>query len=451
MNIKFLLLVPLLIGNINLNGQDLREYVKKNAQLANIDEFNLDFGDNGLEQNDLVFFGFIHGSSTPQKLDFELLSHLVKKEGFKYYAPEVDISQAFFLNRYLETGDVKFLDFMLYFYERRVPQDASIQFREKWLKIYELNKELVDNKKIKVIGTDAPIAYDRRIAIAHLAYLLEDINTGDPMLDSLKLFKSMTLQKIEVFSGGPAVPMIHKYGGYTYDYVYPINSRYGFTSRFFNYYKENKDKLIKDFKKYDIEITDFFDKKAKYREDHIFQNFEEKVIPLIQSGEKVYSNFGITHIQQKEIYGNCYLACKIKNQYPNLKMTSISGLLAKSSVLKERNWKKEIKITTDRGLVFDKMAYKGFKTSKSWDGDGLFEKLEGINQLIKASKSSNVLFLNLNEQNSPFAKNQYLVNYSRGGKDINIAPESNTLEFFQYAILMKNSKANIPLQSLPTK
>lgn len=447
MKSKLLISVLLIIEGFNLQAQDLKEYIRENAQSTNIEEFNIDFGNSDLQNSNLVFFGFVHGSSTPQVVDFELLKYLVEEGDFRHYAPEIDLSQAFFLNKYLETGDVQFLDFVIFFYGKRIPQDASIQLREKWVKINQLNQRLPEKNKLKVIGTDIP-STDKRLAVTHLAHLLKEIETGNPQLDSLKLHQTVKLDDRKIWSGAPAIPKIQQYGGYTYDYVYPIDSKFNFVNRFCKYYDKNREDVIKELGKYNINISRILDKKSKHREDDIFESFQEQIIPLIKSGKKVYSNFGFAHVHQKEIYGNCYLACKIKNQYPELKVNSILGLLAKSTVLKERKWKKGNETITERRLVFNKMIYSGYKTSKTWDGHGLFEQLDGINKLIKINKSNDISFLDLNKANSPFEEKPYLVSYRIGGKDVNVDLSGNTLEYFQYAILMKKSKANIPTQPL---
>lgn len=439
----------LFVGTINLHGQVLKKYIEQNAQSINIEEFKLNPEDD-FQNNDLVFFGFIHGSSTPQIVDYRLLQHLAENYGYRYYVPEVDPSQAYFLNQYLKTGNIEFLDFIIFFYEKRIPQDASIEFRDKWKKIFLLNQSFPEKRKIKIIGTDIPSS-DKRLAITHLAYLLDGKETGDPMIDSLRVFKSTEIDDRKIWSGAPAASKVKQLGGFTYDYVYPVDSKYNFANRFLKYYDKNKGEVKKLLERNNIDISEILDKKSKSREEHIFLNFQKQVIPIIQSGGKVYANFGAAHIYQKEIYGNCYVACKIKNEYPNLRLKSILGLLANSTVLKERKWKKSKESIVERGVSFDGMTYSGFKTSTTWDGHSMFEKLDGIDQLIRINRSKNISFLNLDNSNSPFKNRPYLVSYKKGGKNMKIDPSSNTLEYFQYVILMKNSVSNTPIQSLSSR
>lgn len=428
-----------------ISAQDIENYVKEHAQTSGKKDFSIEFGESKLLDANLIFFGFIHGGATAQSMDFELLKFAMVKGGAQYYAPEVNVSQAFFLNKYLVSGNIEYLDFALYFYTLKVPQDASVQLREKWIKIHKLNQQLPKSKRIQVIGTDTPFYGDKRLAITHLAYLLADTRTGDPMVDSLKYFTSMDLDVRNIWSGKPALPLVEKYGGHIYDYVYPRDSRYGFSKRFATYYEENKSELRQTLKPYGIDPSEIFDYKGDDREEHIFKNFEKYVIPLIRDGNKVYSNFGYAHVHQHEIYGRDYLACKIKKQYPEVRQHTVLGLLAKSSVLKGRKWKKSDEVISERGLVFERMVSKGHSTSKSWDGHGLFEQLEGVKFLLTASKREEILFMDLTREQSPFADKPYLVAYQRGGKGTQIDPGSNTLDYFQFVLLMIRSEPNVPL------
>ncbi|MEM0991549.1 MAG: hypothetical protein AAGI49_00870 [Bacteroidota bacterium] len=427
-----------------LNGQDLSTYIEANAQWSGLETLSINFEGSDLPESDLIFFGFIHGCATPQAMDFKLLEYFVKQRGVKYYAPEVDYSQAYFLNQYLRTGDEKTLDFALYFYAKRVPQDASVQFKQKWQKIYQLNQSLAEDQKLNIIGTDFP-SYDIRIAITHLAHLIGEQRTGNQMLDSLRLYRSLEIKDLRIWSGKPALDKARKSGGRVLDYVHTLDSKWNFSNRFFDYYRANQDTVLSILKQFDEQAADILNERAERREDHIFENFKHKVIPLLAQGEQVYSNFGYSHVHQAEIYHQCYLACKIKDAFPNTKVSSILGLLAKSRALKHWKVKKSKATITERGLTFNKMEIKGYKTSTTYDGHGPFERLLGIKQLIQASNDQPILLLDLSKPNSPFAQKPYLVDYKIGGRYIGVDDRANTLQYFQYAILMQYSEASIPL------
>ena len=438
----FLLFISL---SLNIAAQDLHNYLQKHAQFIDDNHQTIDFGSQNILNSDLIFFGFIHGAATPQKMDYKLLEYFIKEKQLRYYAPEVDFSQAYFLNQYLKSGNEAILDFVLYFYENRVPQDASLQFKEKWQKIYQLNQTLANDKKITILGTDSPL-YDKRLAITHLAHLLGDKTTGNAMVDSLKLFKSFEIEKLTIWSGKPAFKMVQQYGGSTYNYVYPLTSKFNFADRFSKYYKANKSKVVAAFDIDQTILENILEPKAKKREFHIYESFKSQVIPLIQKGAMVYANFGFAHVLQDQINGRDYIAGLIKKNFPDLKVSSILGLLTESEVLTEKKLKKTGEKIIERGLEYKVAAYSGFKTSTDDDGHSSSEKLLGIDELIQFSENINIVLLDLGLANSPFTKTPYLLAFEKGGEDFKIKHGSNTLDYFQYVILMRNSLPNTPLE-----
>ena len=228
----------LLIVNASLTfGQTESEYLKNNA--VNIDLCKPAFQfDEAFYSNDLFFFGFVHGSEKPQLLDFELLKDLHRNK-VRYYAPEVDFSLAYFLNEYLATGDESLLDFAVYYYQFRVPQDASIEFKNKWKEIYELNAKQEKKDKITVIGTD--FAYAHELSLTHLAFIAPEKTTGVDVVDSLKLYKNLDIKKVNIISGKP----VYK-SGRGWDYFFG-SGKSTFYERFVEAYTADSTRILEAF------------------------------------------------------------------------------------------------------------------------------------------------------------------------------------------------------------
>ena len=104
------------------------------------------------------FYGFIHGSQKTQEIDLQLLKSIKAQNGLKYYAPEVDFSMAYFLNRYLDNGSEDLLKELVHTYRYAVPQDASVAFFVKFRKLKTYNDQLHDEEKIFILGTDRMIS-----------------------------------------------------------------------------------------------------------------------------------------------------------------------------------------------------------------------------------------------------------------------------------------------------
>lgn len=425
----------------------IENYMKNNTRTSNANDIKIDFNSNAVYANELVFFGFIHGSEIPQKVDFSLLKDFAEN-GTRYYAPEVDQSMAYILNHYLISGDEKALDFVLYFYGKKIYQDASLQFRDKWKKIYEFNLSLPDEEKLTVLGTDKPF-HDKRLAITHLAHLVADLKSDHLWIDSLKHCKGFDIDKRSIWSGKPAYETAVALKKPTTYFIYPADSKYHFAERFFEAYHENKQQFLSAFGPMAEEAKRILEvKDLPKREYYIFQQFEEQILPLINNGQKIYANYGYAHIQQSKINGRTYVAGMLREAYPDLKMASVQGLLAKSKALKKVKKKRNGETVSGLGFEFEGMEYAGFKSSKSWDGHGIKESPKGLKELMRVSKGKELTMLSLIKEGSPFHRSDYFSSYEKGGKNWKVEEGSSTSDYFQYVILMQNSGTNVPYQEL---
>lgn len=415
-------------------------YIEKFGSKYTLENFQINFGPD-LQKSDLVFWGYIHGSETPQIIEHRLLEHLTEK-GFRYFMPEIGEAQAFFFNRYLQSGDEQLLYFASYYQKMRTPQDASIQFLEKWQAIYQTNLRLPDEEKIRVVGVEGTLAFkDPSLAVTHLAYIAPK-NSGIPMIDSLRFFKNLDILDLNIVSGKPVLELALANDKPTYDYVYPTSSKYQFGKRFISFYKENQELVNNAFGR---DIHDLLIREELKREQIIYKNFKKKVLPSINSGGKVFSVFGYAHVLQGSINKYDYIAGLIKKNH-ELKVTSILGVLAKSKALKNRKSKKSEVIYGPLGHKFTSTEYSGFSTSKSYDGDSYFEKLEGINHLRKNARKYDIISLPLMHKNSPFNQNLTFLMYKRGGKWWRPDEELATIDYIQYLIYIQNSRANTPME-----
>lgn len=410
-------------------------YLFNNSTKINLKNPSFSF-DEKFYNNNLFFFGFVHGSEKPQILDLELLKNL-SKNGVKNYAPEIDYSLAYFFNQYLLNGNEKILDFACKYYQTRVPQDASIQFKNKWRKLHKYNKQLPKNKKINIIGIDKE--YSKELTLTHIAYIAPEKPTGIAVIDSLIYFKNLKKNEIDIISGKP----VYK-SGKNWDYFFATEKTH-FYNRFVSQYKKDSSNFIKLFGKYANDLKHLMNQPKTYnREQILFNNFKKIGLPLIEKGEKIYANFGYYHIQQEKINGNKPLAKLIKD-YSAIKLVTIIGMLTKSECLKHRKYKSDGLIMI-KGIKFKKAKYIGYSTSKNFDGDNLLEKVNGIEKLKKINKADNCILFKLNGVNSPFLNTMMFANFKRGNKKWIVDNNKNTTDYFQYIILIKKSKSNIPLE-----
>lgn len=109
------------------------------------------------DEKSLLIVGENHGSGASAKLYPTLVKYLNKKTGLNTLLIEFGPAEAYFYTRYLETGDVKHLNYTLY-------AGAIKDWRDAWKDLYEYNKKL--KKPLRVIGID----FDRTRTLAYALY-----------------------------------------------------------------------------------------------------------------------------------------------------------------------------------------------------------------------------------------------------------------------------------------
>ncbi|MFN0082764.1 MAG: hypothetical protein ACKVOM_09630 [Ferruginibacter sp.] len=85
-------------------------YLAKNNEKITLGATN-DFAifDDAFYNHQLFLVTESHGYYKPNQLDAELFKQINKKNGVRYYVAEVDFSQAYYINKYLNTGNEDFL------------------------------------------------------------------------------------------------------------------------------------------------------------------------------------------------------------------------------------------------------------------------------------------------------------------------------------------------------
>ena len=400
-----------------------------------------------LKSADLIFYGFPHGAEMPQIIETNLLKELIDND-IKYYAPEVSTSQAFFINKYLETGNKEYLIYVLQTYN--APQDASIQWMNKFL---DIRKYLNDNNKsLRIIGTD--VESSEELMITYLSHILPNTISENRIIDSLRFYN--TLEKpLQIISMGPLFKLAKQYmaEGKDVDAIFHKSSSQNQDSkRLIRYYLNNKYSFHENFGVDSIQVIELFESykspQNKFkREERIFENFEKRIIPLINSGNKVYSNFGYAHVLQSELNKKKYLAAELKTQYPDLEIYTLLSFLAESEVLNERQYCKSGKMKV-RGKKIKTAKFCGAQNSKSLDGDSENEKIKGIEELINTTKSGNIRTIDIHNIPEALSTELFYIDYedNKNANGLIFNQNLKTLDYYQGLIFIKGSKPNIPYE-----
>ena len=134
-----------------------------------------------LKDNKVFLAGELHGIQENYTLRLNLLMYLNENAGVNYYLAEMGYSSSYYINKYLETGEEKYL----FVVANSIvgSYDHSLDDINFWRDLYKYNQSLAQEKRIKVIGLD--IEHQFWLAVMQLNDLVEDLNLGDHMESSL--------------------------------------------------------------------------------------------------------------------------------------------------------------------------------------------------------------------------------------------------------------------------
>ncbi|MFP2995151.1 hypothetical protein ABN763_04540 [Spongiivirga sp. MCCC 1A20706] len=425
------LFIVIFLTPLFLSGQQeiLKEKLKILGKESSVTNISLDIPVS-VEEN-VFLFGFVHGSQTPQFVDFEILKQL-HSQGVRYYAPEVDFSLAELLNQYLANGNEYLLKLITKKYKHRVPQDASVDFYNKWIKIYEFNLRLPESEKIRIIGTDIEVHPES--TLTHLAFLYKSRANASPIVDSLKYFRNYDFDSIVVISGKPALKSGKSFG-YFFD-----TEKTKFYNRLKAFYKENPKNTLLSFGQDSIVAKYVLDQEfTRNRDSLIYENWKKHIVPIIKKGEKVYANFGYAHVFQEKINDRKFLGYYLKRN-KHFQVKSILGVMSDSEVLDDLKICKDGKIVL-KGVAFRKGRYCNYTKSKKLDGDSSKEVMKGVSAL-KALFKSQITSIDL-MKDPIFKEKDWFIDFDKA--NFPWTTTGSTLDNIQHLIYMRYSQASIPL------
>ncbi|MDX1586874.1 MAG: hypothetical protein R3222_09020, partial [Balneolaceae bacterium] len=177
-------MLPLVIWSIfqgreYLTGNSYIPYLKNNMQTVELGgEADFSILNEDLEEPGLFLVGEIHGFEVPLQLDHELFAYLNYGHDFDTYLLEMDVSQAYFMNRYNETGDDSLLQRILSTWVVRPGRD-NIDYMNRYKKLREVYQ---NGDGFTYLGTNG--ISDTELLSLHLSELLPDhLWEMDPSLE----------------------------------------------------------------------------------------------------------------------------------------------------------------------------------------------------------------------------------------------------------------------------
>lgn len=165
----------------------LESFMKKNSVELNMgkeDDFKgFDLLDKDIEKSDVILTGEQHNMGVIYDLQIKFMKYLNQKYGVRYYLCEQPYSHTQLLNKYLTSGDEKYLN---KFIEWSAGM-SKCQERYKSLQdIYKYNSNLPDDKKIRFVGLDVEPGANVN---PYLEGLVPDNDAPDDIKNMIKEFK----------------------------------------------------------------------------------------------------------------------------------------------------------------------------------------------------------------------------------------------------------------------
>ncbi len=425
--IAYMLYSLLAVGGESTVHQD---YLKKNMETIRPGASN-QFGlfDAAFYANKIFLLGEAHGFAMPQELDYELLQHLSQKAGVRHYLAEADYSQAHFLNEYLQTGDEQLLAFVFSTWVRMNAQWGNKNFYDKIRRIRALNQSLPPARRIRIVGVDkiqdAAVTHrflqqlrqqaGFRAEIApRMDTLMQLIASGNEALAAAGAVAGKLLKEIkedtkeDTLSQSGAVredfPLIH-------------------TLRNLTYYNPNTN-----------------------RDSVMFLNLKAVTRAFGLENEKLYGLWGFFHtlqIPMKREHRITPFAAHIKNEASPFrnKVVSLNIYALDSENMMPG---KQVPAAIGKGKPY-------FNTS--WgNSDGPLVFVNGIEDLKAVTRENSITIFRLAGQNSPYLGSPKLAQVKVLIPGQSLTPDNETeivTAAFQYAVLIRNSKALEPLSEQP--
>lgn len=373
--------------------------------------------DDAFYNNQLFLVTESHGYYKPNQLDAELFKQINKKNGVRYYVAEIDFSQAYYINKYLNTGNEDFLKAIYEHWYNEQAQWGSKAGFEKWKSLYNYNLTLAKGKKIIVLGLDE--AQDLNMNEKLLTEIATEAGykAANKMIDSLLSFASINLDNDTTRS----------FIKFTRRLVTDITANENIYKKIFksNYFA------------FQFIVKNIASKKG--RENKIFENFTTFYREYKLADKKMYGFWGRFHGMQDSINGGLSFSAMLKksNLLVANKIISIPVFCVESASMLPTQFLPEM--ARDKGTVFSKAAMV--------NDDSMIYTVDGIKSFRKfVGKNENVIF-KLNGASTPFSRGLYLVeSNSKFDKTFNWMGNKTaaTTDYFQYAIVVSNSEWAVP-------
>ncbi|MGL5712619.1 MAG: hypothetical protein ACRCXT_02505 [Paraclostridium sp.] len=375
------------------------EYLKRNYADLNLnDEDDLsgfEILEKDLKGKKVILAGEYHNLDKNEKLQINFLKYLQKEVNVNYILEEGGYADAYFLNKYLESGNEEILKnyFNVYKGQKLYTKERYNYFIE----VYKLNQTLPKDEQIKVVGADVE-------SQATYEYLTDVMKENTSITNELKELIGK-LKDFDYSSKGSYIDII--------DILEKVNKDIKDNEEAYkNILKEDEE--FDGFKLAISNLIDFTDcaiadinDKYNLRDKYIYENF--KLIDSKLQDAIYFGQWGADHTLQDTVYHGDF----------SKDIHYFASLLKKDLEYKD-------KILS--------IEYSYYSTQNQKIG-GYYHINEDLFKNYLTS-NSDVSIFKLNNRKSPL-KNEYINTFNTDVIDYKNNPTTN---YFQYLVLIRNSK-----------
>lgn len=414
MNIKknyiiiiYLLFVIFFITScINKQPETIDGFLKQNHTEISASSYNFNLLDSDIVKNDVILAGEGHAVAENFNIKFQLLKYLNKKYNIKYLLVELGYSSSCYINQYLKSGDEKYLKIV--YANLKGTLDYCTESYNFWINLRNYNLTIPKNRRIQAVGID--IEHQIDTAYDYLLSIIPNYAPPNKIMSYIESLKNLKGSNNSLYFNN-------------YNQVYDCKSFFislknnmkTNTSIYNKYFRSNYfdfsiiiDNIINAISAYTAPALDF----NKVREPCIYNNFKRIYNHI--SGGKYFGEFGMEHVYQKTIDNQSKFATFLNGNDSPVKNKVLS-------------------------IAYDYENCLNLKTDDKTNSYVQIETNSDItnNDLLNKYSKSDLTLFKLNGIHSPFNNKLYFVKKTSGGY---------TTDYFQYIILLKNSKAATPLE-----
>ncbi|GAA0863178.1 hypothetical protein [Paraclostridium tenue] len=399
----FMLIPILLIVYLSTPYKIERKYLRNNKSIINLDDID-DFSGLELIKEDLknkkvVFTGEDHSLNKDNLFKIKMIKYLKKEIGLNYCLDEIPYTSAYFINKYLETGNENIL-------KRVFKNSKDTAFCNKddyrsYKQLYEFNQTLPKDKRIKILGPD--IEHNPKTSLDYIINIIKnkDLCTTPlkELIINLKNHENSSVDKVNL--------------------------------------KTCAEKLLKDITKNEDIYKDIF-KEEFENFSYVLNNIQQMCISYLQP----HKSWNI--VRDNYIYENFkYLDSKINN-------AKYFGQWGGFHILQETFYDEfnKNKIDFFASLLNKDKKYKGkiLSIHYGYQNSGVVDKITSsqIDLILfddYINSQDDAILFKLNNKFAPFSSN-FIWPFEHKFK---AKKDQYTSDYIQYLLMIKDSKVSKPL------